>query len=121
MAEPDGSGGQAPATVEVVYALPHEQRVVSVVLPPGGLTAAEAVQASGLTEAFPEIGARPLVLGIYGAVCDGGQRLRAGDRVEIYRPLRNDPRSSRRERVAGTARKGWKRGGQAGPGRDPGT
>ena len=36
--EPAGSGGQAPATVEVVYALPDEQRVVSVVLPPGGLT-----------------------------------------------------------------------------------
>jgi uncharacterized protein len=122
MAEPGGSGaGARVPTVEVVYALPHEQQVVSVVLPPEGLTAAAAVQSSGLVVAYPELATQPLVLGVYGTVCGGERRLRDGDRVEIYRPLRTDPRASRRERVAGTQRKGWKRTGRGAAGRDPGT
>jgi putative ubiquitin-RnfH superfamily antitoxin RatB of RatAB toxin-antitoxin module len=49
------------------------------------------------------------VLGIYGVPCGPDRPLRDGDRVEIYRPLRTDPRVRRREQVAATPRKGWKR------------
>ena len=96
--------------VEVVYALPDKQRVVRVPLPACGLTAAEALDRSGLLHEFPEIAARPLVLGIYGVACELSRPLRDGDRVEVYRPLAHDPRALRRERAAGTgSRKGRKK------------
>ena len=96
--------------VEVVYALPQRQRVVQVALREG-MTAREAVSASGLIGEFPDLETRPLLLGIFGRRVDGTQPLRAGDRVEIYRPLRSDPRDARR-RAARQARAG-KRSGPA--------
>ncbi len=95
-------GGEA--TIEVVYALPERQRVVRLPLPATGLTAAAAVEQSGLLDEFPELRERPLVLGIFGTVCAPERALRVSDRVEIYRPLRVDPREQRRERAAKTAR-----------------
>jgi uncharacterized protein len=38
-------------------------------------------------------------VGIFGVPCDRGLIPRDGDRVEIYRPLKADPKESRRERV----------------------
>jgi uncharacterized protein len=38
-------------------------------------------------------------VGIFGRVVQGDEPLRAGDRVEIYEPLRQDPKAARRERV----------------------
>jgi uncharacterized protein len=90
--------------VEVVYALPGRQRLVTLALPDTGLTALAAVERSGLLAEFPELRERPLVLGVFGAVCPADQVLRDRDRVEIYRPLRVDPRAQRRERAAGRAR-----------------
>jgi hypothetical protein len=94
----------ADATIEIVYALPDRQRVVRLSLPASGLTVAAAVECSGLLDEFPELRERPLVLGIHGAVCAPEQALRDRDRVEIYRPLRVDPREQRRARAAKTAR-----------------
>jgi putative ubiquitin-RnfH superfamily antitoxin RatB of RatAB toxin-antitoxin module len=84
------------ATVEVVFALPDRQRVVQLQLR-DGMTALEAVQAAGLEREFPEIAGRDLVLGIYGRRVSATQVLRSGDRVEIYRPLKFDPREARRK------------------------
>ena len=95
--------------VEVVYALPDRQRVVGVALPEAGLTALSAVEHSGLLDEYPELRDRPLVLGIYGTVCALDRPLRDRDRVEIYRPLRFDPRVQRRERAANAARQSRKR------------
>ena len=100
---------QGVSKVEVVYALPDRQRVVTLALPETGLTAQAAVEHSGLLVEFPELRERPLVLGIYGAVCAPDRPLRDRDRVEIYRSLRVDPRAQRRERAASTARQGRKR------------
>ncbi|HEX7079563.1 MAG TPA: RnfH family protein [Gammaproteobacteria bacterium] len=82
--------------VEVVYATPAVQRIVTLPRSPG-LTAVEAVRRSGLLEEFPEIRDRPLVLGVFGEPVDLDRPLRGGDRVEICRPLRRDPRALRRE------------------------
>ena len=82
--------------VEVVYATPDEQRIVRLDHS-SGMTARDAVEKSGLLEAFPEITARPLVLGVYGEHVDGDRPLAPGDRVEICRPLLRDPRALRRE------------------------
>lgn len=89
----------ANATVEVVYATPDEQRIVTVAHS-ADLTAAAAAEASGLLDTSPEIRSRPLVLGVYGERVDADHVLRPGDRVEICRPLHRDPRELRRERLA---------------------
>lgn len=96
-------------TVEVVYALPDRQVIVSIGLE-SGLTAGGAVERSGLKGQFPEIGERKLVLGIWGVSATLDTELRPGDRVEISRPLIADPRDMRRDlliegRVMGGARK----------------
>lgn len=83
-------------TIEVVYALPEKQRIVAIEYSPG-LTARQAVEASGLLEAFPEIAVHPLVLGLFGEIVDSDRPLSPGDRVEICRPLLRDPRALRRE------------------------
>ncbi len=38
-------------------------------------------------------------IGIFGALCDRNAVPRDGDRIEIYRALKADPKESRRERV----------------------
>jgi len=91
---------EAASSIQVVYALPVRQIIVTLDLSPG-MTAAEAVQRSGLPELFPEIGQRELVLGIWGEVADPECVLSAGDRVEISRPLVADPRDMRRDLMQG--------------------
>ncbi len=81
-------------TVEVVYATPDVQRVVRVSFT-AGLTAAQAVRRAGLLEEFPEIQASPLVLGVFGARVEENTPLAPGERVEICRPLKQDPRAMR--------------------------
>lgn len=97
-----------PPAVEVVYALPARQRLVTVPLA-AGMTALEAVHASGLLAEFPELAADALALGIYGRRVDASQLLHADDRVEIYRPLRVDPRAARRRAAEGEAGRGRRR------------
>jgi uncharacterized protein len=90
---------QSGATIEVVYALPHEQRLVRLPYEPG-MTARDAVTRSGLGAQYPEIGAQPLVLGIFGTRVEAERALEPGDRVEICRPLTVDPRDLRRQMLA---------------------
>ena len=86
--------------IEVVFALPGRQRVVRLPLEQP-MSAEQAVSASGLLEEFPELAGRALALGVFGRTVDGRHVLRAGDRVEIYRPLKIDPREARRRAAAG--------------------
>ncbi len=76
-------------------------------MPATGLTALAAVEQSGLLDEFPELRGRPLVLGVYGTVCAADRPLRDRDRVEIYRPLRIDPRCDAAQRAAASP-SGWK-------------
>lgn len=86
--------------VYVLYALPDDQAVVEVEFEPG-LSAMEAVVRSGLVERYPEIGGAPFLLGVWGVEVRADCSLRAGDRVEISRPLAADPRDMRRDFVSG--------------------
>jgi len=67
---------------------------------PRGATAREALEASGLLLKYPEIelGGRNK-LGIYNKTVRPDTMLRERDRVEIYRPLINDPKAVRRQRA----------------------
>ena len=85
--------------VEVAYAHPERQRVISLELIEG-MTAGDAVRASGICLEVPELAARPMTLGVYGEVVMETRVLKPGDRVEIYRELSVDPREARRRRAA---------------------
>ena len=86
---------QAALQVEVVYARPDKQELITLHLPPG-TTARQAVQEAGLQASFPELDTANCPLGIFGTTVADDHLLRTGDRVEIYRPLTNDPREQRR-------------------------
>ena len=53
------------------------------------------------TAVATEIDRDSLVLGLYGVRVDPEHALESGDRVEICRPLKTDPRDLRRALVAG--------------------
>ena len=84
--------------VEVAYAEPDSQIIVSLTLP-AGTSAGEAVERSGLLDRFP-IEWPGADIGVFGRPVTPGTALDDGDRVEIYRPLTIDPRSARRLRAA---------------------
>ncbi len=77
--------------VEVVHALAERQERVRLTLAEGA-TAADALDARGLS-------GRGLALGIGGRVVPASRRLRDGDRVELLRPLAQDPKEARRQRA----------------------
>ena len=95
-------------TVEVAYALPDKQVIIPVAAN-DGITAQQAIVASGVLEQFPEIDLAVNKIGIFGKLIKLDTVLREKDRVEIYRPLIADPKEVRRKRAANA--KGIKKGG----------
>lgn len=86
-------------TVEVAYALPEAQYILSLQVKPG-TTALEAIALSGILQTLPEISAYPGGIGVFGKLVSGDYILQPRDRVEIYRPLLADPKQARRQRAA---------------------
>jgi putative ubiquitin-RnfH superfamily antitoxin RatB of RatAB toxin-antitoxin module len=85
-------------TVEVAFANPESQRVIELQVR-SGAHAREAVKQSDIAAEFPEIDPDHCSLGVFGERVGDDYALMHGDRVEIYRPLRVDPREARRERA----------------------
>lgn len=106
-ADREEAAGQAVITVEVAYARPDRQEILSLTVPPG-TKAIDAVFRSGILEVFPEIEPGRNRLGVFGKLVKDDTPLREGDRVEIYRPLKADPKEVRRQRAreGRTMRKG---------------
>lgn len=86
--------------VEVVYALAGAQDLVELTLGPGACLR-EAVERSGLLGRHPDIRLEEGYVGIHGRLCAPDTPLADGDRVELYRPLRIDPKAERRARAGG--------------------
>ncbi len=84
--------------IEVVYALPEEQTLISLDVEQG-TTVEQAVKLSGVLEKFTDIDLTKNKIGIFGKVTKSDQVLRDKDRIEIYRPLIADPKESRRKRA----------------------
>lgn len=82
--------------VEVVFALPDRQKLVTVQLP-AGATVARAIAESGLAEDFRQPDLSTFPVAIWGVRASPQQSLRDKDRVEILRPLAIDPRDARRQ------------------------
>jgi putative ubiquitin-RnfH superfamily antitoxin RatB of RatAB toxin-antitoxin module len=89
--------------VELVYALRDEQEVVTLSVA-AGTTVREAIAFSGVAARYPQIDAEGAVVGIHGRIVAQDAKLHDGDRVEIYRPLKADPKQARRRRA--TPRRG---------------
>lgn len=85
--------------IEVAYANSDQQVIVSLRMPES-TTVAQAIEASSILNRFPEIDPSDLKTGIFANLCSLDQPLRQADRVEIYRPLRHDPKEARRQRAA---------------------
>jgi len=94
-----------PISVEVAYALPEKQKILSLLVDPG-TTALDAVQKSQIELDFPDLDISKAKLGIFGQVLGtkglapaNEYVLKEGDRVEIYRDLIADPKEVRRRRA----------------------
>lgn len=85
--------------VEVAYALPDRQAIIPVNVA-AGTTALEAARRSGVAQRFDGLNLEDSRLGIFGKLVAPDQVLQAGDRVEIYRPLKADPKEVRKARAA---------------------
>jgi len=63
-----------------------------------GATAHEAVRASLVPLEYPQLDWQALTPGMRGKAIDWQHRLKDGDRLELCRPLKVDPKVARRER-----------------------
>jgi len=86
-------------TIEVAYALPDKQVIIPIKALEG-ITAEQAILASGVLQQFPDIDLNVSKIGIFGKIVKLDAPLRNKDRVEIYRPLIADPKEVRRKRAA---------------------
>lgn len=86
--------------IEVAYALPEEQVLMSLHVNEG-TTLEQAVEQSGILKQFPDIElGKTNKVGIFGKLGKLDMVLREKDRVEIYRPLIADPKAVRKQRAA---------------------
>lgn len=76
--------------VELVYALPRREKIVSIMVPEGA-TVRDALVKAG----FDDGGS----VGIFGEPATPETKLSDGDRIELYRPLKIDPKEARRRRA----------------------
>lgn len=83
--------------VEVAYIALDRQFLREIHLPPGS-TVADALLASKVEEECA-INLDALRVGIWSKAVDRSAMLADGDRVEIYRPLKIDPKDARRARA----------------------
>ena len=84
--------------VEVVYALPQEQRVYTLVVNKT-MTVEEIIRESGVLEQYPEVDLANNKVGVFSRNIKLDATVRDKDRIEIYRPLLADPKEIRRKRA----------------------
>jgi len=88
---------------EVAVAWPELQVVIPVTLP-AGATIADAIERSDIRGRFPDLEIDPARLGVFSSLRKPDDPVRDGDRVEIYRPLKVDPKVARRLAAEATRR-----------------
>ena len=84
--------------IEVVYALPHEQTLLTLEVPQG-TSLGDAIKVSGILEKHKDVDLATNKVGIFGKLSKLDVQLRDKDRIEIYRPLIADPKEVRRKRA----------------------
>lgn len=86
------TAGAEAVKIEVAVPDGADYALRQVELPPGA-TAADALNACG-------VGVEDMALGVFGRAVQADTPLRDGDRLELYPPLRVDPKTARRRRAA---------------------
>ena len=91
--------------VEVVYAEPDRQFILSVTVPVGSSLDA-VLGMPEVIEHWPQLDLAHMPVGVFGKVVEAraSHVMQAGERIEIYRPLVADPKEIRRLRAAKAAR-----------------
>ncbi|HEX7349360.1 MAG TPA: RnfH family protein [Rhodanobacteraceae bacterium] len=89
-----------PAWIKVMVVYAEPSRVFSVALKLAeGATVNDAIDASHIRARRPEVAIDPARVGIFARRVTLDTKLSDGDRVEIYRPLKVDPKEARRRRA----------------------
>jgi len=84
--------------IEVVYALPRQQLCISLGVS-AGATIAEVLDQAYRSGELGTLNWRTHSVGVFGRVCEPGETLQDGDRLEIYRPLMMDAKTARHRRA----------------------
>ena len=84
--------------VEVAYASSNATQHLLNLSVPRGSTVAYTIRQSGLLDHCPELNLAELQVGIFAKKVALDTKVSAGDRVEIYRPLKIDPKTARKLR-----------------------
>jgi putative ubiquitin-RnfH superfamily antitoxin RatB of RatAB toxin-antitoxin module len=96
--------------ITLVYAPEARQMRQWMIDMPAGSTLAQALVQSGamaeLADLAEQLATGELTAGIWGRAAMPSQVLENGDRVELYRALRVDPKVARRERFKGQGSRG---------------
>ena len=88
----------------MVYAQPQRSIIKSLRLSPGA-TIADALAEAVLDQDFLGVDLANSPVGIFGKVAHRDVKLKDGDRIEIYRPLQEEPKLARRKRAGRKASK----------------
>jgi len=86
--------------IEVAFALPDKQKILTLKVP-AGTSVLDAALSSGMESHFTGLDIASSRLGIFGKLVakPAEQEVRQGDRIEIYRSLIADPKTSRAKRA----------------------
>jgi putative ubiquitin-RnfH superfamily antitoxin RatB of RatAB toxin-antitoxin module len=76
--------------IGVAYSEPLKQIWLNIEVPDDA-TVQVAIEKSGILKMFPQIDIATQKVGIFGRLVKPDAALRAGDRIEIYRPIICDP------------------------------
>lgn len=85
--------------VSVIFAAARDRIFLRELELPDGASVDDAIELSGVRAAFPHLQADDAQIGIFSRKTALDAQLRDGDRVEIYRPLKIDPKEARRRRA----------------------
>ncbi|MGM0524847.1 MAG: RnfH family protein [Pseudomonadota bacterium] len=85
-------------TVEVAYATPEKQLILTVQVP-AGTTVEQCIEQSGIQQHFSDIDLSQQKVGIWNKTTKLDTEPRDGDRIEIYRALIADPKAVRKRRA----------------------
>jgi uncharacterized protein len=85
--------------IEIVHAQAQRNIAKSLRMPQGACVA-DALKLAAADQDFLGIDLSGSVVGIFGKVVGRDQQLEDGDRIEIYRPLAEEPKLARRKRAS---------------------
>jgi putative ubiquitin-RnfH superfamily antitoxin RatB of RatAB toxin-antitoxin module len=84
--------------IEVAYALPERQSLMTLSVNRNS-TVQQVIERSGILQQFAEIDLAVQKVGVWSRPVKLDDTVKAGDRIEIYRPLIADPKDLRRRRA----------------------